>query len=181
MVFFACFWIFNFPLGIEAGDLRRLNGGLTLGIVEISRHGDHGLAHGVTEVSLSRLLELAQDHGGNFGRRVVLAVDVNLGQFVASAHNLVRNQLLFTFHFLAAATHKALDAIHRAARIGHCLALGRITHQPVALVCKCHHAGCDAVALGVGNDFYFATFHHGDHAVGGTQVDADDFLFCHDR
>jgi hypothetical protein len=48
-----------------------------------------------------------------------------------------------------------------------------------ALVREGHHAGGDAIALGVRDHLHLAAFHHGHHAVGGAQIDANDFLFSH--
>ena len=95
--------IFDLPFGVEAGDLGGVDRRLPLGVVEVRRHGDDRLAHRVAQVSLGGFLELAQDHRGDFGRRVLLAVDVDLDQLVGPADDLVRHQLLFGLRLPCAA------------------------------------------------------------------------------
>ena len=62
------------PRDLEAGDLAGVLGRLPLAVVEIGRHRDHRLADLVPEVALGGLLELAQDHRRDLGRRVILLV-----------------------------------------------------------------------------------------------------------
>ena len=64
------------PRDLQAGDLAGVLGGLALGVVEVGRHGDDGLADLVAEVALGRLLELAEDQRRDLRRRVLLAVDL---------------------------------------------------------------------------------------------------------
>ena len=171
--------IFNFPLGVEACDLGRLDGGLALGIVEVGGHGDDGLADGMPQVCLGGLFQFAQDHGRDFGRRVVFAVDLDLGELFGPAHNFVGDELLFALDLFVAATHEAFDAVKSATGVGDSLAFCRVAHQAVALVGECHHAWGDAITLGIGDNLHLAAFHHGYNAVGGAQVDSNDFLFSH--
>ena len=140
------------------------------------------LRHGVPEVRLGGLLELAQDHRGDFRRRVVLAVDVHLDQLVRPADDLVRNEFLFRCDFLVPPAHEALDRVDRTPRIGDGLALGRVADQDVALVGEGDDAGREAVAFLIGDDLDFAAFHDGDDGIGRAEVDADDFFsFSHRR
>ena len=57
----------------EAGDLAGVLGRLPLRVVEVRRHGDHRLGDRLPEVVLGGLLQLLQDHRGDFRRRVFLA------------------------------------------------------------------------------------------------------------
>ena len=65
-------------------DLARVLRRLTLTVVEVRRDGDNRLRNGLAEVCLRVALELLQDHRGDLGRRVVLAVDRHM--IVALAH-----------------------------------------------------------------------------------------------
>ncbi len=170
---------FDVPFGVEAGDLGRVDGRLALGIVEICRDGDDRLANGVPEIGLGGFLELAQDHGADFGRRELLAVDIDFDKFVGAADDFIGDDLLFGLHLVVAPAHEPLDRINGAARIGDCLAFGRVADEPIALVGEGHHAGGQALAFLIGDNFDFAAFHHGDDGVGGAKIDADDFFFRH--
>src|SRR5882757_9789118 len=48
---------------------------LTLGIVEIGRHRDHRLRHGVAEVGFCRFLHFGENEGADLARAVLLASD----------------------------------------------------------------------------------------------------------
>ncbi len=52
----------------QAGDLAGILGGVALGIVEISRHGDDRLGDRFAQVGFGVGLEFGQDHGRNFRR-----------------------------------------------------------------------------------------------------------------
>mmetsp|Transcript_12654 Transcript_12654/g.17079 ORF Transcript_12654/g.17079 Transcript_12654/m.17079 type:complete len:348 (+) Transcript_12654:668-1711(+) len=50
---------------LEAGDSASVLGSLTLGVVEVGGDGDNGVLDVLTEVALSDLLHLGENHGGN--------------------------------------------------------------------------------------------------------------------
>jgi hypothetical protein len=62
---------------LEPGDGAGLLGGGALGVVEVGRHGDDRLVHGVAEERLGVPLQLAQDAGRDLLGVYVLAVDVD--------------------------------------------------------------------------------------------------------
>ena len=72
----------------QAGDLARVLGGLALGVVEVGGHGDHGLGDGFAQVVLGDLLHGLEDHGGDFRRGELLAVDFHGHGFGAVATTL---------------------------------------------------------------------------------------------
>ena len=58
-------------------------------------------------------------------------------------------------------------------RIGHRLALGRLTYQRLAVFGVGDDRGCSTTALSILNNFGCAIFHNGDAGVGGPQVNTD--------
>ncbi len=75
---------------VEAGNLAGVLRRLSLRVVEVRGHGDDRIGDLLAEIVLSRLLQLLQDHRGDFGRGVLLAADFDPRVAVAGAHDLVR-------------------------------------------------------------------------------------------
>ena len=77
---------------VESANGSSVLSGLTLGVVEISGDGDNGIVHRGTEVCLSGLLHLRQDHRGDlFGVEsllLALVVDGDQGLVAGSGGNL---------------------------------------------------------------------------------------------
>ncbi len=160
-------------LHVEAGDSARVLGGLALGIVEVGWNGDDGLGDRPAQVGFCALLELLQDHGGDFGRRVLLALGHN-GHVVALLHDLEGDHLHLVRDFVVAAAHEALDGEDGVLRIGDGLALGHLAHEALAAFRKADDGGSSARTLFICNDFRLAALHHCDARVGGAEVDSDD-------
>jgi hypothetical protein len=91
--------------------------------------------------------------------------------------DVVRDHLarLLRLRVVGAAAHQALDRVDRVFRVDDGLALGGDADQPLAVLVESHHRRRRAVAFGVGDHGRVAAFHHGHHAVGGAQVDSNNF------
>src|SRR5262245_5153708 len=92
-----------------------------------------------------------------------------------------RNGIGHHFHRLAClrlvktTTHQTLDLKNRVLWIYDGLALGSNTYQTVATLCKRHHRRGRSCTFRVGDYRGVAAFHHSYNAVGGAEVNADNF------
>ena len=135
----------------------------------------------MAEIGLRGFLELAQDHRGDFGRRELLAVDLDLYQFLSAANDLVGNELFLGLHLGMPTSHETLDGVDGAPRVGDCLAFRWIADESFAFIGEGDDAWSQAQTFLVGDDFCLAPFHDGDDGVRRAQVDADDFFFSHNE
>jgi hypothetical protein len=78
------------------------------------------------------------------------------------------------FFFSELATDQALDGVNRVAGVGHGLALGRGTHQDLAVFLVRDDRRGGAGTFTVLDHLGGVAFHDGNARVGGAQVDADD-------
>mmetsp|Transcript_15799 Transcript_15799/g.47414 ORF Transcript_15799/g.47414 Transcript_15799/m.47414 type:complete len:315 (-) Transcript_15799:19-963(-) len=167
----------NDPQNIHTRDDTGILRGLTLSIVEVRRHRDHGVLHLLAEVVLGGLLHLGQDHGGHLLRRhdLGLALDLHpdhgLGVLI---HDLKGKELhvLLDRGVLEAAANEALHVEERLRRVDGGLILGRLTDQTL-IVREGHVGGRDAVSLVVRDDLDTAILVDADARVGRTQIDTD--------
>ena len=168
------------PRDLQPGNLAGVLGRLALGIVEVGRHGDHGLVDLMAQIGFGRFLEFSQRDGRDFRRRVFFSIDADFDIILRSADDVIRNDLLLGSHLVVATPHEPLDRGDRPRGIGDGLASGRFADERLVFVGISDHARGQPVAFGIGDDFCVAAFHHGDNRVGGSQVDPDDFFaFCH--
>lgn len=102
---------------LQAGQFAGIAGGLALGVGEIGRHGDHRLAHGLTQVFFGGALETTQDEGGDL-----------LGRVGLLAHP-----------YLLVVAHLPLDGAHGAFGVEGVLVAGHLPDQQGAVVGEAHH------------------------------------------
>ncbi len=159
----------------EAGDLSRILGGLALCVIEIRWNSDHSLGHLAAQVGFGRFLQLRENHGGNLGRRILLAIDVHPHVVMVAAHHFVGDHLHFFVDFVIAAPHEPFDREYRVRGVGDGLPFRDLADQTLAGLGKRHDRRRRAGSLLVCNDGRLAGFHNGDRGVGGAQIDTDDF------
>jgi hypothetical protein len=110
---------------VEAGDLAGVLGRLALRVVEVGRHSDDGVVDGVAEMCLGGLFHLAESHGTDLRRRVLLALRLDPRVAVGRANHLVRQMLhaLFSLLVVKLAANQTLHGMNSVLRIGHGLLL----------------------------------------------------------
>ncbi len=161
----------NFETGDLAGVFRRL----PLGVVEIGRDRNYGLGDLFAEVGFGRFLELAENHGRDLGRGVLLAHDLDANVAVFAWHHFVRHELHLFADFIEPAAHEALNGINCVFGVCYGLAFRHCTDQPLAVLGECDNRWGGAAAFLIRNYDRLSAFHHGNHGIGSSQVDPYDF------
>ena len=166
------------PLDVEAGNPPGILRGLALGVIEIGWNGDDRLGHLLVQVRLSIRLELLQDHRGDLGRRIRVAIRELDPDPVCLAilFDGVRDELLaaLDLNVIPAPAHEALDRVNGVFRVGDGLALGKLPYKPLSSLGECDDGRDGAPTLGGRNDRWLAALHDGHDRVRRTEVDADD-------
>ncbi len=152
------------PGDVQPGELACVKGGPPCGIGEVRGHGEHHVAHGLAERRLGLLPKLAEDHGGNFFRTVVLLAQPNR----------------------LAAAHQAFDFAHSAARQIDPRPRFLADHE-LAVIVEGHQRGHDRAATGrrgIGNRpapvrAAALRLEHANLRRGRAQVDPDGVLLRH--
>mmetsp|Transcript_72569 Transcript_72569/g.156959 ORF Transcript_72569/g.156959 Transcript_72569/m.156959 type:complete len:851 (+) Transcript_72569:500-3052(+) len=161
--------------GDRAGGLRRR----ALRVVEVGRHGHHGLLHRVAETRLGDALHVGQHEAADLLRRHELPVErLHLDPGVVGLlvrHDLEGEALDLVPHRVLAhlLPQDALDVVERVLRVPRRLGLRRLAHEAGAVRREGDEGGGRAVAAVVLEDLDAAALPHGDAAEGGAQVDAD--------
>ncbi len=129
----GCRLIYN-TANSKTGNFTGFFGSLALGIVEVSRYGDHRFGHFMTQVILGRFFHFLQHHSADFLWRIQSAIYVNTnGIIVTFCHFIAPVADLFS-HFIKLAAHKTLHRSDSVMRVGDGLAFGRVTHFAFAIL-----------------------------------------------
>ncbi len=173
----SCCRLIDDPLDFKTGNTTCIFGRLTLAIVEVGRNRDDCLGHFFTQIVFSRLFHFAQDIGRHLRRRQLLALCFNPRITVICLDDLVGHQvdIFLNRFFIILAANQALDGIQRIGRIGYRLALGGGTHQNFTVLHISHNRRRSARAFRVFNNVDLATIHDSNTAVGGSQVNTNNF------
>ncbi len=154
----------------EARDLAGVLGRLPLGIVEISRDGDHCAGDAFTQVRLGIGLQLRQHHCRDLLRCVLPIVHRDLDAHVvaASLDGFEGDHFSLFLDLVPAASHEALDRIHCVFGVDDCLALGCLAYQPFSTLCEGHDRRNQPSPFRSGDNDRVTGFHHRYYAVGRT-------------
>ena len=164
-------------LDFQTCDAAGVLGGLTLCVIEVGRHGDHGFGHGLAQEVLSGLLHLAQHFCGYLRGRQLLAAHFHPGVAVVSLGDGEGHQVDVLLHFLFVelAANQTLGGKDGVLGVGNSLALGRCTHQNLTVFQVSNDRRRGARTFAVFDHAGVVAFHHSHAAVGGAQVNTDNF------
>ena len=157
----------------HARDFAGLLGGLALRVVEVRRHGNHGLADLFAKEVFRSRFQLRQNHGGNFRRAVKLTGDFDTRVIMRTFHNFIGHAAHLFADFVIAPAHEALDRIHGVLGVRHRLSLGYLPNEPLSRLSDGHNRRCRPGAFLVGDDHRFAALHHGDNRVRRPKVNSN--------
>ena len=175
-------WLVDNSSDFKTSNLTGVFCRLTLSVVEIGRYGDDGLVDFMTEIVFCGFLQLTQNQRGNFRRRMILAVDIDLHVVRQRPYDFVGHHLLFGLDFFVTTAHESFDRIDRILRVRDRLTFRWLTHKGFTLRGKRDYAGRRSAAFLIGDDSWFTAFHDRHHGVRCSQVNTDDFFArdCHD-
>jgi hypothetical protein len=128
----------NDTQNVHSRDRSSVLGGLTLGIVEVGRDGDDGISHNGSQIGLSGLLHLEQDHGRDLLRgegldlTLVLDLDERLGALVDDLEGEVLHVTL-DLGILETTSDKTLGIEDGVGRVHSDLVLGGISDQSLGV------------------------------------------------
>ena len=148
---------------------------LTLRVIEVSRHGNHGVLDGLAQVARGSVLELADHKGTNLRWRVALSTRLKPSITVRVSNNLEWHIVNVLLHLAVGelATDKTLGGEQSGLRVHDSLTLGGHTHQAFAVLRESNDRGSSTAAFRVLDDAGLLALHDRDTGVGRTQIDTD--------
>jgi NAD-specific glutamate dehydrogenase len=170
-------WLVDDAEDVETGNQTGVLGGLALRVVEVGGHSHNGVVDSATEVGLSSLAHLGEDHGRDFlrGEGLGLALELDLDDGLAALVDDLEGEVLDVGLHLGVgelAANEALGVEDGVGRVHGHLVFGGITDETLG-VGEGDERGRGAVALVVGNDFDAVISEDAHAGVGGSKVDAD--------
>ena len=160
---------------VETGNQTRVLGGLALGVVEVGRDGDDSVVDGATEVSLSSLTHLGEDHGGDLlrGELLGLALELDLANGLAGLLDDLEWEMFHVgldLRIVELAANETLGVEDGVVRVHGDLVLRSISNETLG-VGESNERGGGAVTLVVGDDFNAVITEDTHAGVGSSQVD----------
>mmetsp|Transcript_9862 Transcript_9862/g.20039 ORF Transcript_9862/g.20039 Transcript_9862/m.20039 type:complete len:470 (-) Transcript_9862:186-1595(-) len=135
-------WLVDDAQNLQARDLARVLGRLTLRVVEVCRHCHHSLVHGPAQVGVRRLFHLEQHVRADLRRRVLLPFLVRHPRVpIGRLDNLERGRLEILLHgrISVGATDESLGGVESVLRVCHSLALSGGSNEHRAVLAKRDH------------------------------------------
>lgn len=162
---------------VETGNETSILGGLTLAVVEVGGDSNDGVVDGATEISLSSLSHLGQNHGGDLlgCKGLGLALELDLDDGLGSLVDDLEGEMLHVgldLRIAELATDQSLGVEDSVMGVHGNLVLGGITNQSLS-VGEGNERRSSSVTLVVGDDVATILTEDGHARVRGTQVDAD--------
>jgi len=173
----------NDTLDVEASDGTGILGGLTLRVVEVSWDGDDGVVDSLAEVSLSDLLHLGEDHGGDLLSLELLgfALEVDADERLLTGARLdaegPESDVILDGTVRELATDKTLSIEDGVSGISGGLIFGCVADQSF-FFCEGDIGGGSVDTLIVSNDFDTLVLPDTYARVGSSEIDADGGLSC---
>ena len=169
-------WLVDDAQHFEARDFAGVFGGLTLGVVEVGRHGDDRLGHLFAEIRFGGFFHFAQDERGDLRRRIFFTFCFDPSVAVTAVDDFERHVLLFFREILVVepATDQALDCEDSVFGVCDRLPFGRLAHETF-IVRECHDRRRCARAFTVFDHAGLCAVHDRDTRVGGSEVDTNNF------
>lgn len=168
---------------VETGNETGILGSLTLAVVEVGGDSNDGVVDGATQVGLSGLTHLSQDHGGDLlgGEVLGLALELDLDDGLAALVDNLEGEVLHVSLDLGVgelATNQSLGVEDGVLGVHGDLVLGGITNQTLGVGEGNERRG-RSVTLVVGNDVTSVLTEDTDARVRSTQVDTDGWSHRH--
>ena len=162
---------------VETGNETGVLGSLTLRVVEVGRDSNDSIVDGATEVSLSGLTHLDEDHSRDLlrGELLGLTLELNLDDGLGSLLDDLERPVLhigLNLSVVKTATNETLGIEDSVVGVHGDLVLGGITDETLG-VGETDERGGGAVTLVVGNDFNAVVTEDTHTGVGGSQINTD--------
>ncbi len=164
-------------LDIKPGDPTGVLGSLTLGVIEIGRHGDHRLTDRLTEVILGCLLHFHEDASRDLRRGHFFALHVDPGVSVVRLDDGIRNHAAVPLDHVVfkLSPDQPLDCEQSIRRVSHGLTLCRLPDENLIIATEGDDRWRGPRTLAVFYDLGFSALQHCDAGVRRTKVYSDDF------
>lgn len=134
-------------------------GRLSLGIVEISRDGDYGRVHFLTEIGFGILFEFAQHHGRDLFGRIIFVFDGDATAAVRGFFYSVGDAFELFRDLVIATSDEAFYRIDGVLGVDHSLSSSQKTDQTLVGFIERHYRRCRPTAFGVRNHGRPSAFH----------------------